>query len=159
MGYAEGTKVSVEKSKADIEQLLRKHGATQFQSGWDADQGVSRMTIRMQERIFRFDVWYPDIEVYRYTEQGRERSDRDAEAFAEKEHRRRWRARLLIIKAKLEMIESGESSVEEEFMADLILPDGSTMRETFVPKIEEAYATGKMPSMTLPALPEKGKTQ
>jgi len=155
MGYAEGTKVPVEKSKADIELLLRKHGATQFQSGWDAEQGVSRMTVRMNERIFRFDVWYPDPEVFRYTEQGRERSDKDTEAFAEREHRRRWRARLLIIKAKLEMIESGESTVQEEFMADLLLPDGSTVREALLPRIDQAYETGKMPSLSLPALPAR----
>ena len=151
--YAEGTKVPVEKSKAEIERLLRKHGATQFTSGWDDEKGISRMMCRMQDRMFRFDVLMPDPEAYRLTEGGRERSDKDAEAAAEKEHQRRWRARLLIIKAKLEMIASGESDVATEFMADLLLPNGTTVRETLLPRIDKAYETGKMPSMSLPALP------
>lgn len=153
MAYAEKTKVPVEKSRAEIEELLRKHGATQFQSGWDDETGVHRMMVRMDERMFRFEVYQPDLEEYRETEGGRTRSDYDALNAAEGEYRRRWRARLLIIKAKLEMIASGESDVQSEFMADLLLPDGSTVREAIVPKIDKAYKTGKMPSMSLPALP------
>jgi len=153
VAYAEGTKVTVERSKAEIEGLLRKHGATQFQSGWDEETGVSRMMVRLDGCMFRFEVFQPDLEDFRETTSGRTRSDTDVAAFAEKEYRRRWRARLLITKAKLEMIASGESNVQDEFLADLLLPDGSTVRESLTPKIDRAYKTGKMPSMSLPALP------
>lgn len=33
--YAEGTTVEVERSKMQIEELMRKHGATQFLNRWD----------------------------------------------------------------------------------------------------------------------------
>jgi hypothetical protein len=34
VAYAEGTLVSVERSKYEIETLLKKYGADQFASGW-----------------------------------------------------------------------------------------------------------------------------
>jgi len=35
MAYAENTKVPVEKTRAEIERLVGKYGATRFASGWD----------------------------------------------------------------------------------------------------------------------------
>lgn len=40
MSYAEKTTVSVEKSRIDIEQFIRKHGATQFVSGYVDDKAM-----------------------------------------------------------------------------------------------------------------------
>ena len=59
----------------------------------------------------------------------------------------RWRALLLIIRAKLEAVESGITTPESEFLANIVLPDGGTVGQWLVPLVDEAYATGKMPPM------------
>jgi hypothetical protein len=50
--------------------------------------------------------------------------------------RQRWRALLLVCKAKLEAVESGVATVESEFLASLILPSGQTIGELMVPRID-----------------------
>lgn len=62
-------------------------------------------------------------------------------------HRTRWRCLLLAIKAKLECVESKITTLEQEFMAHIMLPNGSTVGETMLPQIEKTYTSGKMPPM------------
>jgi hypothetical protein len=50
-----------------------------------------------------------------------------------------------VIKAKLEVVESGISVLDEEFLAQIVLPDGSTAGDFLVPQIERAYESGEMP--------------
>ena len=57
----------------------------------------------------------------------------------------------MIIKAKLEAADSGISTIEREFLYDIVLPDGKTVGEYMAPQIEAAYTTGEMPPM-LPML-------
>jgi len=54
---------------------------------------------------------------------------------------------LLIIKAKLEAVEAGVSTFEEEFMAFIALPDGRTVGDFMAPQIDAAYKTGRMPPL------------
>jgi hypothetical protein len=61
--------------------------------------------------------------------------------------RERWRALLPIIRAKLEAVESVITTLESEFMANILLPDGGTIGEWLAPQIDEAYGTGRMPPM------------
>jgi hypothetical protein len=65
------------------------------------------------------------------------------------EERRRWRAMLLVIKAKLEIVATGSSSFEREFLADILLPDGSTVGDVAVKQIADSYKTGGMPKSLL----------
>jgi len=149
MSYAENTTVPVERSKAEIEGLLRKHGATQFVSGWDDTTGETTMVCRIADRMIRFTVRAPTPEECRISPQGQRRNEKHAKAAAQREHMRRWRARLLITKAKLEIIATGESTIEREFLADIVLPDKSTVGEWITPRLEEAYDVGKMPTFPL----------
>lgn len=148
--YAEGTSVPVEKSKADIERLLRNHGATGMLTAWDDDRGISVVQFRLEGRMVRMQVLDPDVGEYRVSPGGVRRSGEQARSAAMREHMRRWRALMLVIKAKLELIEGGGSTAEREFMADLLLPDGSTLGDNIGPKLEAAYKSGKMPSLMLP---------
>jgi hypothetical protein len=59
------------------------------------------------------------------------------------EEMRRWRALALAVKAKLEVVESGIATFEEEFMAHIVMPDGRTVGEHVAPRIEEAYTSGQ----------------
>lgn len=142
--YAENTAVPVERSRAELEGLLRKAGATGFVSTWDDDQGIDRMIFRLSGRMIRIEVTHPNPVDHQSSPTGRHRKNAKARVFAEKEYRRRWRAQLLLAKAKLEVIADGLSTVEREFLADMLLPSGATLGEEMIPRIAEAYETGVM---------------
>lgn len=152
--YATGTEVTASKSRAEIEDLLKRHGATSFASGWDDEQSRAVLVFKLAERHFRLVVRQAQAQDVP-TSKRREAPAREkarVESWIAGEERRRWRALLLVIKAKLEMIASGESSVEREFLADMLLPDGSTVAASILPRIAESYESGKMPRRLLPAL-------
>ena len=65
----------------------------------------------------------------------------------EQETRQAWRAIILIVKAKLEYIASGASTVEREFLADILAPDGRTMHELLTVQIDKMFKTGKLPPL------------
>ncbi len=54
---------------------------------------------------------------------------------------------VLVIKAKLEAIESDISTFEEEFLAYTLLPDKRTVLEFMEPQIQAAYLSGEAPKM------------
>lgn len=166
MSFAEGTSVPAERSRAEIEMLLRRYGASQFVSGWAEGKAVIGFTAH--GRQLRFVLKMPSKNEQRFThapprknaafkDQLVERSSTDALKLYEGEIRRLWRALNLVIKAKLEAVESGIASFEEEFMPWVVLPDGSTVGQFMSPQIERAYASGEMPSL-LPGLPARGET-
>ncbi len=152
MAYAEKTSVSALKTKADIEALVQRYGADQFISGYRDDIAV--IGFSMAGRQIKFFLPLPDknSREYWYTPgRGQRRSDKAAYEAWEQACRSRWRALYLVIKAKLEAVEAGISTVEREFLYDIVLPDGRTAGEWLTPQIEEAYQTKQMPPM-LPML-------
>jgi len=82
----------------------------------------------------------------------RERSNRAQQEAHDQACRQRWRALLLVIKAKLEAVTAGISTIETEFLANIVLPDNTTAGEWMLPQIDRAYRTGEMP----PLLPAAG---
>lgn len=148
MSYAENTNISVARTKADIEELVLKAGASQFISGINEDIAVIGFTL--DARQIRFVLPLPDrnSKEYWYTpSQNRERAPEQAYKIWEQACKSRWRSLYLIIKAKLEAVESGISTVEREFFYDIVLPNGKTVGEFMAPQIEEAYQTGNMPPL------------
>ena len=152
MAYAEKTTVSVSKTKADIEDLIQKAGAGQFVSGYK--DNIAVIGFSLADRQIRFTLPLPDKSDRQFwftPERGNKRSDEQAYNAWEQACRSRWRALYLIIKAKLEAVESGISTIEREFFYDVVLPDGQTIGEFMAPQVETAYQSGKMPPM-LPVL-------
>lgn len=167
--FAEGTSVPVEKSRAEIETLLKRHGAGAFMTATDADHGVSQIGFRMGGSLFRIEVRQPRPEEAppasrqelsndpraikarnRYTtEQERARKEQERRLkWAEGEEKRRWRAQLLLVKAKLETIATGSTTAEREFLADMVLPGGKTVSNHLAPQLSSWIAKGKpMPFM------------
>lgn len=145
MSYAEGTEVPVERSKAEIEGLLMRYGADQFVSGWKDRE--ARIQFRAKERLVRFTLLLPDPNDNTFTLHpryaGHRRTAEAARRAYEQEVRRLWRALSLVVKAKLEAVESGIATFEEEFMAQIVMPDGRTVAEHALPLIAESYMTGK----------------
>lgn len=148
--YASETQVSVEKSRAEIEMILRRYGADQFVSGWDADKAV--IGFRAQGRFVRFTLPIPDRNAREFTHtdhRGMRRSAPEQEKAWEAGCRQRWRALALVIKAKLEAVEAGITTFEDEFLAHITLPGGQSVGAWLKPQIAEAYESGKVPPMLL----------
>ena len=70
-------------------------------------------------------------------------------AFAEWQQacRQRWRALALVIKAKLEAVETGIATFEQEFLAYIVLPNGQSVGDTAIPAIEAAAAGKDLPPL------------
>lgn len=154
MAYGENTSVSVEKSKAEIEKTLQRYGAEQFMYGWSADRAV--VSFQMNGRQIKFLLKMPNSKdpEFQKTPTGKNRTITQIQSEHEKACRQRYRALSLVIKAKLEAVEAGITTFEDEFMANIALPDGSTVSDFMRPQITHAYSTGKMPSL-LPHLESK----
>ena len=96
------------------------------------------------------------------TPTGRKRAESQIVGEYDKAIRQRWRALALIVKAKLEAVESGifgEDTFQKEFMGHIVLPDGSTVGDTVLPMINIAYETGKMPKLLPEFSSKKGAGQ
>jgi hypothetical protein len=146
--YAASTGVRTEASRSEIERILRRYGATAFARGWQ-DGGESVM-FEIGGRRIRFLLPMPDRDSREFThtpERGLERSRAQAEQAYEQATRQRWRALVLIIKAKLEAVEAGITTVEEEFLAHVVIPDGRTVSEWLEPQLAAVYGRGEMPAL------------
>jgi hypothetical protein len=136
--YAETTVVPVSRSRMEIEQLLERHRAKQYGTAVDYDLRSARVQFRLHDRIVRFTVALPDP-----TKIGAGRRLEQAE-------RQRWRALLLVIKAKLESVENKIETFEQAFLANVVLPNDETVGSVMSPLIAEAYRGGRMPRALLP---------
>lgn len=154
MKYASETKVSADRSKAEIERLLIKYGASKFMSGWQETSAIVGFEMRNRRLKFLLPLPSKSEDRFKFSPSRRKlRSEADAYRAWEQETRQRWRALALIIKAKLEAVESEISTFDEEFMPHIVLPNGETVAEHFIPQIEQVYQNKKMP-LFLPGLKE-----
>ena len=150
--YAETTSVPVSKSKTEIEEIILKYGASHFVSGYKGNKAAIGFTINNRQIRFIIDLPEKTERRFLYTqERGIRRSDDAAAKEWEQACRQKWRALYLVIKAKLEAVDSGISCFEDEFMANIVLPDGSLVGNYMRPQIAKAYETGNMPAL-LPML-------
>ena len=141
--YAEGTEVTPERSQQEIAAVIRKYGADGYIAGWQGSRAM--VEFMANARRVRFVIDMPtDPKPYLRTPAGRTRTGAQAKAALEAEVRRRWRALALVIKAKLEVVQSGITTFESEFMAQIVMPDGRTVAEHVVPVIQESYDRGQV---------------
>jgi hypothetical protein len=152
--YAENTSVSIPASKVAIEELLHAHGADAVASISRADSAeiVFEMAEGPIHYRVRFRISMPDFndDVFRITPVRRtRRTPREQRAAWEQACRQRWRALHLMIRAKLEAIESGLTTLEDEFLANLVLPNGETVGESVQPRIREALEAHTMPQFAI----------
>lgn len=150
--YAKDTSVPVEKSRAEIETVLSRYGATAF--GYMADHAKAVIQFQAQERRIRFILPMPDPQEKVFTQRiynGRPTYETVPENVHrerwEQACRQRWRALALTVKAKLEAVQTGITTFEDEFMAHILLPGGKTVSEMVTPSIATAYKTGQVPPL------------
>ncbi len=160
--FAEGTEVQVSKSRDELERLLAKHGAAQRMIVVDDTQGLARVQFSMQGRMVRLDMHtkpegLPDPKRTDYGQKAtcpqgwsgwtaQRRQDwvaGKADQFA----REAWRRLLLITKAQLEIVADGSRTLEEVFMAHILLPDGGTVGDRLKEQLADSYASGNMPKL------------
>jgi hypothetical protein len=147
--FADGTDVPVERSRAELDALLAKHGATSIAMLRD-DYGTL-VVFEMNGRRIRQQVLNPDPKAFETSPGKVTRSQAQAAAAVQQELKRRWRALLLIVKAKLEVVASGASTFEAEWLSAVMLPNGQTVGEAIAPHLERSYKTGEMPPLMLGA--------
>lgn len=138
MTYASTTSVPVDRSQGEIRKLLGKYMATAFAFGEQNNQAV--VQFEMKNRRIRFNLPLPVA--------GKEKDKKGcimSQKHIEQLERSRWRCLLLCIKGKLESVESGITTLEQEFMAHIVLPNGQTVDQVVLPEIENAYSNKKMP--------------
>jgi hypothetical protein len=116
--FAARTRVPIENTKTDIERLVKKFGAKGFSSGWQNDR--ARVEFLLGDRHIRFTVMVAG----------------DAQSA-----RQRWRALLLMIKARFAAIEAKIVTTEQAFVGDIVTPDGRTVYEAIREPIALAYRT------------------
>lgn len=145
--YAKGTTVPVAKSRAEIETMLLRYGATSFASGWDRLGASILFEVRQRHVKFVLPLPLPDDKAFTRDRLNRLRTKEQAAREWDSACRQRWRALCLVIRAKLEAVESGITSFEHEFLAHIVLPGGGTVGDAAIPAIAHAYETGQMPPM------------
>jgi hypothetical protein len=145
--YAEKTDVTTDRSRAEIERVLRRYGATQFMYGWDTDRAVIGFAAHGRQVRFVLDLPDPGDAEFTQTETGRPRSESAARGAYDTAVRQRWRVLALVVKAKMEAVESGLVAFEDEFLAHIVLPGGVTVGDTVRARVAEAYDTGEVPAL------------
>ncbi len=145
MKYANKTTVTSEKSRGEIETILRRYGAHEFMYGWKERAG--QIGFKFKARLIRFVVPMPDMQDdnIRLNGRGHIQSDSARQAAYNQSERQRWRALLLVIKAKLEAVETGITTFEEEFFAHFVLPGGKTVFQEAMPMLEQVYQGKDVP--------------
>ena len=149
MTFAAKTRVPVAQTRGEIEAMLQRRGASQFVSGWD--EHGARIAFVLDRLSIRFDVALPLLSDPKFSTSHRGTRRRSAPARQqawEQACRARWRALLLVIKAKLEAVDSGISTVQHEFLAWTVVPgSGETVLEAVQPKLLQAAETGEPPRL------------
>lgn len=153
MAYAEATKVTVEKTVSQIVSMVRTAGGSRF-AQLDDDQRFV-LAFSMADRQVRFTVRFPDPSDDQFAEvrvnQSSSRKASNSERIERWETRRRQRMRalLLVIKAKLESVESEVETFEEAFLSNVVMADGATIYERVHEPIALEYQSGKPQPMLL----------
>ena len=130
MPYAQGTTVPVESSRGEISGILAKHGVVVMM--WGTKPDGDYLQFELAGHVFRLEIKRPTAKSLheRWKVEGKSAQalkylPNDGQVAAE--WRRRWRATVLLLKAKLEFADGETSTIEQELMPYLLLRDGTTL--------------------------------
>ena len=136
MSYAQGTSVPIDRSKAEIERVLARYGAERFAYFTSAEEAA--IAFQVDGRAVRMRLLMPEPDCFVETNTGKKRKPAAVPREVDQEVRRRWRALALVVKAKLEAIDSGIATFEDEWLAYLVTSSGKTVGEQLAPQLAEA---------------------
>jgi hypothetical protein len=129
--FAEGTDVSVERSRGEITGILTSHGV--LRQAWASEPEGDTLQFELQNYTYRFKITRPtlaEVKAQHEADGHRWSLVYDQQAKVDAEWRRRWRANVLLLKAKLEFADGEASTVLRELMPYALLKGGMTLEES-----------------------------
>ena len=143
--YANKTDVPVNRSFEEIRRTLSRFGA----DGFGYVEMGSKVGIQFQIKNLRVKMTMdmPSRDQFRLSPQGWSRTDAAITRDWEQACRQRWRTMANGIKAKLALVDDGISTVEREFLADIMLPTGETVGERVMPELAESLRRNELPPL------------
>jgi len=149
--YASTTTVAPENSRAEIERVLKRYGADGFQYATQGNRaGVAFTVNKIMVKISLTLPSEADDEI-RLDRWGGVDYESRIKNRLDQALRQRWRALFLVVKAKLESVESGIETFEEAFMPHMVIPTGEhagkTVGEIMLPTFTRALESGVMPKL------------
>jgi hypothetical protein len=148
MAFAATTEVPVDKTRLEVEKLLIKRKAERFAYMYGADEAI--IAFELSGRHYAFHLPLPRRGDYDRTALGKPRSAGGRDKVLDQALRSRWRALLLIIKAKFEAVDAGVTTIEDEFLAHTVTPSGRTVGDVLRITLAEQYAGNEVPLLPPP---------
>lgn len=112
--YAKTTPVPVERSRHELEKLLESYGVEEFFIGRSPrGDGIG---FKYKNKVYKMNVPNPS-------------KANKTEKQYKQELRQRWRILFMSTKMKFEEIDAGVKSFEDQFLAQMCLPDGTTVSD------------------------------
>lgn len=135
------TEISIEKSKIQTNELLKKFGVSGIQWTWLDNMEVLRFIHTFEVEGVKHQMGY-EIQI---PEMGIKRG-RAYETRLERNDRQAYRIVWHVLKARFVAVESGLKTFEEEFLSDIIykLPDGSMKKigDVMLKKLTDSAGVG-----------------
>src|SRR5262245_41391127 len=131
--YAEGTTVSVDSSRGQITGILTAHGVKRQAWASDEEKGDT-LHFELAGYQFRFFIEKPTAQsLYdQWMRDGHSTKWLPNDNQVAAEWRRRWRANVLLLKAKLEFAEGEASTVLRELLPYAVLKDGRVLEQAIL---------------------------
>lgn len=142
--FAEGTSVPVERTKAEIDRMLRQRRAERM--AFAEENGKAIVLFDMNGRRIRFSMPLPIRTEERFTVDGRGNGLPESKAYEkwERECRALWRGLLMAMKSNFINVDNGIETFEMAFLPHTLMPDGKTVAEHVLPVVASAYKSGVM---------------
>ena len=157
MRYAQNTEVSIERSEAEIKKILQRYGAWEIVTAWRITGAM--IGFRYHNRAIKFELPLPNRKDKEFcqTPNGRDRCESAARAAWEQACRQRWRALKMVIHAKLEAVKDGITTFDDEFLAHIIMPNGCTIGQALVPKLDSLANSKQVVGLLMGPVAKKEK--
>lgn len=132
--YAKNTTVPVARSRAKIQELLKNWGINEFFFGTSPrGEGIG---FKYNERVYRHNVPTP------------KRTEDMTDRQYDQKIRQRWRILYMSLKMKLEQVADGGISFEDQFLAQMCLPDKTTVAQYMqLPENIDRLQKSRMPKL------------
>lgn len=141
--YAKNTSVSVARSRIEIEEMLQRARCRAVYTA--SDEGKAVVGFVLENRHVKFQLPLPSQDAFewRVVRGYKQRATADQQYAAwEQACRQKWRALVLALKSKFVSIEEGVETVEEAFLAHVVLANKSTVHQWFRAQLERSEVNG-----------------
>jgi hypothetical protein len=141
MRFAQNTQVAADRSITEIKRTVERYGAESFIFGTNSTKEGDRGLVgfSLKGKSIRMVLKLPSVTEFMHTDKGRSRREPAARIVREQGVRQRWRALALVVKAKLEAVESGISTVEDEFLSFILVDEEHTVGEVLRDGMAKKY--------------------